>query len=432
MFMKVAEFFAKYRFSANVDMNALLAEFDRQMTAGLEGKVQSLAMIPAYVDVNRTVPTNTPIIVLDAGGTNLRVAVVQFEPSGKANISNFKKYAMPGTTGETLGVDEFFSKFADFLEPVSQNADHVGFCFSYATEITPTLDGKLIRWTKQIAAPGVVGQMVGTGIAKAVEKKTGRKLGIRVLNDTVATLLAGKSAGISRRYSSYVGFILGTGTNIAYIESNKNISKVKGLDPAHAMVINIESGNFNGAVASEFDDRFDATTLDPGIGRFEKMISGAYLGGLGLTLLKCAATDGLFSKPATEALLNLTSLSTKDFDDFVANPFITGGTLDGIPFTDEDRRIFIEIGELLFIRAANLTAANMAAAVLQSGAGHDKLHPVCITVDGSTYYKTRAAFFKSRVEEALRVTLSAKGVSFEIISVEDAPMIGSAVAGLIT
>ncbi len=429
--MKVAEFFAKHRFSADIDTPAILAEFDRQMTAGLKGKVQSLAMIPAYVDVDRSVPTDTPIIVLDAGGTNLRVAVIQFDKSGKSSISNFKKYAMPGTTGETLEINDFFDKFADFLEPVCRNAENVGFCFSYPTEITPTLDGKLLRWTKQVAAPGVVGQMVGSGIAKALEKKIGRHLGIRVLNDTVATLLAGKSAGISRQYSSYVGFILGTGTNIAYIESNSQITKVEGLDPSHAMVINVESGNFDSAQASDFDDLFDATTSDPNTGRFEKMISGAYIGGVGLALLKCAANDGLFSQSAAESILKFTSLSTKDFDDFVANPFIKGGKLDEVPFTDDDRRLFMEIGEPLFIRAANLTAANIAAAVLRSGAGHDKLHPVCITVDGSTYYKTRTAFFKSRVEASLRATLGAKGVNFEIISVEDAPMIGSAVAGLI-
>jgi len=429
--MKVAEFFAKHRFSATIETDAILAEFNRQMTSGLEGHVQSLAMIPAYVDVDRSVPTDTPIIVLDAGGTNLRVAIVQFDKSGKPSISNFKKYAMPGTSGETLEMDDFFNQFANFLEPVCRHAENVGFCFSYPTEITPTLDGKLLRWTKQVAAPGVVGQMVGSGIAKAVEAKTGQKLAIRVLTDTVATLLAGKSAGISRRYSSYVGFILGTGTNIAYIESNRNITKIEGLDPSHAMVINIESGNFNGTPASDFDDRFDATTSDPGVGRFEKMISGAYLGGLGLVLLKHAASDGLFSTPAAEALLNLNSLSTKDFDDFVANPFLKGSPLDAIPFSDDDRRIFMTLGEPLFIRAANLTAANIAAAVLRSGAGHDKLHPVCITIDGSTYYKTRTAFFKSRVEASLRTTLGAKNVNFELISVEDAPMIGSAVAGLI-
>ena len=430
--MKVAEFFAQYKFSPDVDIEALLVEFNSQMDAGLAGKGKSLAMIPAYVDVDKSVPTDSPIIVLDAGGTNLRVAVIWFDQAGKRHVEDFQKFAMPGTAGaKQLSPEEFFAKFAEFLEPVCKRADNVGFCFSYATEITPSLDGKLLRWTKQVNAPGVVGKMVGSGIANALKKKTGRKLGIRVLNDTVATLLAGKSAGISRQYSSYVGFILGTGTNIAYIESNQNIKKLKKLDPARTMVINVESGNFNGAPASTFDTLFDQTTADPGVGLFEKMISGAYIGGVGLTLLKCAAKEGLFSKSATAGLLKLKELSTKDFDDFVANPFTRGGAFDSIKFTDKDRRTLLDISEPLFIRAAKLTAANIAVAVLRSGAGHDKLHPVCVTVDGSTYFKTRSVFFKSRVEAALRDILEPRGVFFETISVEDAPMVGSAVAGLI-
>ena len=66
-----------------------------------------------------------------------------------------------------------------------------------------------------------------------------------------------------------------------------------------------------------------------------------------------------------------------------------------------------------------------------SGAGCDKLHPVCINIDGSTFYKTRSAFFRSRTEQGLREILGARGVHFEIISVDDAPMVGAAVAGLI-
>lgn len=429
--MQVADFFDKHRFSSEIDVNSLLSEFDRQMTAGLAGNIDSLAMIPAFVDVNKPVPTEKPIIVLDAGGTNLRVAVMTFNGVGQVDTANFQKFPMPGTTGETIGKTAFFDAFAAFLQPVSSYADTVGFCFSYATEITPELDGKLLRWTKQIAAPEIVGEMVGSSIAAALEQKTGRKLKIRVLNDTVATLLAGKSAGISRQYDSYVGFILGTGTNIAYIESNRAITKVNGLNPNHTMVINVESGNFNGAPASDFDNRFDASTADPGIGRFEKMISGAYIGGLGLSLLKCAAQDGLFSQKASTALLAMNNLETKDFDDFVANPFASEGALARIPFTNDDRRTVIALGEPLFIRAASLTATNIAAAVMRSGAGRDALHPVCITIDGSTYYRTRSAFFKSRTEAALRAILSPRGVHFDIINVDDAPMVGSAVAGLI-
>jgi hypothetical protein len=117
---------------------------------------------------------------------------------------------------------------------------------------------------------------------------------------------------------------------------------------------------------------------------------------------RAAAEDGLFSPAAAAALLKLDALSTKDFDDFVANPFLATGALAAIPFTEDDRRTLMAVGEPLFLRAAALTAVNVSAAVLRTGEGRDPLHPVCVTIDGSTYYKTRTAMFKSRVEQGLR------------------------------
>ena len=239
--MTIPEFFRKHGFSAAVDADALLAEFDRQMDEGLAGRASSLSMIPAYLNVDKEVPTESPVIVLDAGGTNLRVAVVWFDRAGTPRVEDFQKYKMPAADGKPLGADEFFDTFARFLKPVCQRAEAVGFCFSYPTEIFPDLDGKLLRWTKRIDAPEVVGTRVGSRISEALFAKTGRRLALRVLNDTTATLLAGKTAGLSRRYSSYVGFILGTGTNTAYLERNARIGKVAGLDPAGSTIVNVES-----------------------------------------------------------------------------------------------------------------------------------------------------------------------------------------------
>lgn len=429
--MTIPEFFRKHDFSAAVDADALLAEFDRQMEDGLAGRPSSLAMIPSWLDASREVPVESPVIVLDAGGTNLRVAVVWFDRSGKARVEDFQKFAMPGTNGVALSADDFFDTFAQFLVPVCQRAEAVGFCFSYPTEIYPDLDGRLIRWSKKIDAPEVVGTRVGSRVSDALFAKTGRRLAMRVLNDTTATLLAGKTAGLSRRYSSYVGFILGTGTNTAYVERNGRIGKLAGLDPSGSMIVNVESGAFAGAPRSDFDRRADLRWKTPGVGLFEKMISGAYIGDVGLEALHAAAEDGLFSPAAAAALLALENLSTKDFDDFVANPFLKTGALAAVPFTEDDRRTLLAVGEPLFLRAAALTAANVSAAVLRSGGGRDPLHPVCVTVDGSTYYKTRTAMFKSRVEQGLRDILGPRGVHFETVFVEDAPLIGSAVAGLI-
>ena len=77
------------------------------------------------------------------------------------------------------------------------------------------------------------------------------------------------------------------------------------------------------------------------------------------------------------------------------------------------------------------SSANIAAAVIRCGEGRDPLHPVCVTIDGSTYYRTRTGFFKSRVEQGLRDILGARGIHFETTFVEDAPVVGAAVAGLI-
>ena len=96
---------------------------------------------------------------------------------------------------------------------------------------------------------------------------------IVLLNDTVATLLAGKSASFGKDYDSFIGFILGTGTNTCYIESNRNIGKVKNLDPAKSQIINIESGNFRKVPQTDLDIIFDNTTVNPGDYKFEKMFA---------------------------------------------------------------------------------------------------------------------------------------------------------------
>ncbi len=408
----------------------LLAEFDRQMDAGLAGRGGSLAMIPAYLGIDRPVPTGTPVLVMDAGGTNLRAAVVWFDTQGRPRIEDFRKCPMPGTEGVEVDAERFFDALADVLEPIARRATALGLCFSYPTEILPDGDGKLLRWTKQIQAGPVVGRRVGSSLVRALEARIGRSTRVRVLNDTVATLLAGKSAGVVRRYSNYIGFILGTGTNTACVERHERIGKLPGLAPGGLMAINVESGNFDGVVRSGFDEDLDRELPDCGSYRFEKMISGAYLGRLGLCILRAASAQGLFSPSAASALASLGELPNKDFDDTVDNPFLEGTVFGAVPLGDADRRRLIALGRPVFLRAAYLTAVNIAAAVLRSGSGRDPLHPVCVTVDGSTYYRTRTAQFKSRVEAHLRELLGSRGVHYELLAVEDAPIVGAAVAGL--
>ena len=80
----------------DIDMDACCDTFIQEMQAGLAGKGSSLAMIPTYIEVGKDIPAGKPVIVLDAGGTNFRVATVFFDESGKSVIENFVQKPMPG------------------------------------------------------------------------------------------------------------------------------------------------------------------------------------------------------------------------------------------------------------------------------------------------------------------------------------------------
>jgi len=335
---------------------------------------------------------------------------------------------MPGTQGE-VSASEFYDAFADFLMPIIGESESIGFCFSYPAEIMPDCDAKLLHWSKQIQVPSVVGTLIGTGLLSHLALR-GYKRRTVILNDTVATLLAGKSAGVTKDYSAYVGFILGTGTNTAYVERNARITKRRDLDLSGSMVINVESGAFDGMPQSLFDRTMDAATIDRGHYVFEKMISGAYLGRLGLTVLREAAKAGLLSAAAAMKVAAMDELQSKELDGFCSgrpekdNPFLDPA------FTASDREAVVCLCTPVYERSAVLTAVNIASAILKTGEGHDPARPVCVNVDGSTYHCVRTANFRERVQHELKQMLGPRGIAYELIRVDESPVIGAAVAGL--
>ncbi len=411
-----------------IDREGLLRAFEEEMDAGLAGRPSSLMMIPSFVSINKPVKIDTPVVVLDAGGTNLRAAVVKINAQGQAEIGAFCKRPMPGTQGEVTA-SEFYEQFADFLMPIIDASESIGFCFSYPAEITPDCDAKLLRWSKQIQVPSVVGTMIGSGLLSHLARR-GYKRRAVILNDTVATLLAGKSAGVARDYSAYVGFILGTGTNTAYVEHHSRITKRADLDKQGSMVINVESGAFGRITQSQFDKLMDAATNDCGHYTFEKMISGAYLGWLGSVVLAEAARAGFFSPSGTAGIASLKTVSNKHLDDFCGGKPGSDNPLLGAAFTAEDRATVVRLCTPVYARAAVLTAVNLASAILKTGEGRDPARPVCVNVDGSTYYRTLAADFQNRVQRELKALLAPRGIAYELIKVDESPVIGAAVAGL--
>ena len=428
--MKTPEEFLEengFTVAAKIDRQGMISTFLSEMEKGLRGEPSSLRMIPTYVGVNGRIPQGAKAAVLDAGGTNFRSAIVSIPPK----VEEKKNQPMPGAKSD-VSEEDFYSAFAAELKRVAPKATvkKFGWCFSYNCDATPELDAKLNCWTKGIRAPSIVGQYVGKELLK--------RLGggeIAIVNDTVATLLAAKATEGDKTYSSYLGFILGTGTNTAYVERNRNITKLPGLDADGSMIINAESGSFDKLEQSAFDKAMDAKTGDPGHNPLEKMIAGGYLGGVGLEVFKAAAKAGLFSAKAAQAVGGLGSLETMDFDNFCA-AFKKDGRdnpLDSIFADPDDAKMARRIGIPVFERAAVLTAIHLAAFCIKSGEGAEASAPIAINADGSTYYKTRAIPFADTVKRELDDLLVRRRNSHSCITpqVDDAPMVGAAIAAML-
>lgn len=422
----VREFLRELRIDpCGFDPDELIELFLEEMDAGLTGRGSSLPMIPAYVGVQASVPYDEPVIVIDAGGTNLRVCLVEFVKQGDLKISHFTKVPMPGTQGE-LSADAFYARLVDLIEPIASQSDRIGFCFSYPVEIQPDLGGVLLHWSKEVRVPELVGQCVAAGLAQALKNRELGEKQIVILNDTVACLLAGRAAGEQLGSDSFVGFILGTGTNTAYVEKNVAISKVSGLNPDGAQVVNVESGGFDRCVRGALDVKLDEQSINPGLHLFEKMISGVYLGQLAFELISEAANREFFTDSAVCAWRKQTELSWVDANLFLQNPDKPSGVF--AEFSASDRAVLSELLGTVVDRAALFTAVNISAAAIKSGGGFSADHPLCINIDGSTYYKTHQ--LAEKVHAHLTRLLSARGIHYHCQQVEDAPIVGAAIAGL--
>ncbi len=425
----VAAFLGKHNFPVHQDINSVIDALLNDMHEGLAGRKADEDMIKTFSNPPKKAVTKESVIVIDAGGTNFRSCLVSFDETGKPSIDFMEKTKMPGIEKE-LSRKDFFNQFAENLEHLKDKSSNIGFCFSYPMTITEDGDGVLIGFSKEIKAPEVVGCHIGKELAKALaEHGWKNKVHISLLNDTVAALLAGAADSSSgRKYSSYVGFILGTGMNSAYIQPEdpayKNLKK---------QIIVCESGKFTQLINSDFDIAYDKKSVKPGTGLMEKHCSGAYMGPLSYEVIHCAASEGLFSKAFSDSLLKLEGLTQIEMDSFLHAPYSTNSVLGAKAAecaTEEDYEILFDLLDALVERTARLATAILAASVIKSGEGKSSNAPVCLLCDGTSFYKTYKV--RSRVEGYLEeVLVKERGLYYEVVEQDNDITLGSAIGGLI-
>lgn len=373
-------------------------------------------------------PKNKSVIVIDAGGTNFRTCLVNFDENGAFSISDFKKTKMPGVEKE-LSKREFFSAVADNLEYLKNKSDRIGFCFSYSMKITKDGDGIATAFSKEVKIPEVIGCKIGETLVETLHERGWNKIKkIALLNDTEAALLAGKAAAKDgTEFSSYIGFIFGTGINGAYIQPE--VQKSRESDGIEKQIVVCENGKCDKIPLSDFDKAMDKKSVFPGQYLLEKQCSGAYLGPVAHEMLLSAADDKFLSDKCSQKIRNLKNLTLIEADEFLHSPF-KKGTVNDLCENDADREKIYLVLDALISRAAKNGAAILSACALESGEGKNPLHPIGMLCNGTTFYKTHKLY--GRIFSELENFLTKKrGIHFEILTLENDITLGTAISATI-
>ena len=405
-----------------VDLSHTCQLFIDEMTAGLAKAPSSILMLPTYLTHEGPLPLNVPVAVIDAGGTNARVAKLTLTDAGP-QIEHLDIFPMPGSLAE-ISKEDFFDIFSHELLPFIKDCVSIGFCFSFPAEITPDRDGKVLYFDKEVKVTNSPGMMLIEGLSGALARKGAPGVRGVVLNDTVAALMGGITQTNREQWDGFLGLIYGTGINVCYAEPTEHITALN-VPHEGSMLINTESGSFGLVNSGDYDKELDAATRDPGHHLYEKMVSGAYLGEVIRRTLIGAAQEGLL--PSRFA--DLTTLPTWQADAFAVDPK-GDNPLAKLCESDGERDFVYQIIDRLTLRAARLVCANLAAVMVKADLGKDPAKPACIVVEGSTFYKSK--LLRPHLEAVLKEYVhDMLGRHYAFLKPENANLIGTAAAALL-
>ena len=392
----------------NEQLKGIAHAFREKVEEGLNKNNAEIQCIPTFI-LPKATDVKGKALVLDLGGTNYRVAIVDFSTEKPIIYPNngWKKdmsiMKSPGYTRE-----ELFKELADLIVEIKREEEMpIGYCFSYPTESIPGGDARLLRWTKGVDIREMVGQFAGKSLLDYLnEKNKIRFTGVKVLNDTIASLFAGLT---DKSYDAYIGLIVGTGTNMATFIPSDKITKldpechVQGLIP-----VNLESGNFYPPFLTAVDDTVDATSDSLGKQRFEKAVSGMYLGDILKAAFPLEEFEEKFDARKLTAIMN---------------------------YPDIHKDIYVQVAHWIYNRSAQLVAASLAGLIALLKSYNRDIHRVCLIAEGSLFWsesrkdKNYNILVMEKLQELLR-ELELEDVEVHINSMDNANLIGTGIAAL--
>ncbi|MBK5253374.1 MAG: hypothetical protein JJE03_02700 [Peptostreptococcaceae bacterium] len=395
----------------DIDFDKEVKSFIHEMEVGLKGDGM-LPMIPTYINGDLTTVANKKVITADIGGTNLRIAIVEIKDNDTV-VSNIYKSRLPGIDKE-INFDTFIDVLATSIIPYLKYSNMIAFSFAHQVKHNSKLDGYVIDLSKELRIEGIKGKPLAYSLKSCLAEHGYKDVEVVLINDTVG--VAGSMMHISDEFSSFLGVVMGTGVNSAYLEDCKNIEKISD-SKNDTMFINTESANFIPSFLSDFDKEYITFTKRPNAAIMEKMVAGRYLGELFYFIVKKACEAGLFSEEFKNGIKEYDSIDTKQMSTFYAD-VNAENIYSELCKNEKDKEVLSFICEKLIHRAANLIAIMIISIAKKAVKKDDK--PVCCIIEGTTYYGLKG--FDEMVKSA--VNKNSKELEIKIYSVEDAALKG--------
>jgi len=410
-------------------LQQVAARFETAMREGLAGRPSPLRMLPSYI-ARPGGGERGEALAVDFGGTNVRILKVRLA-DGQAQSEKSSSFCLKDPKGtydytrEQTRAEDLFDFIARHVLDVlagGSSALPLGHTFSFPCRQEGINRAVLIQWTKEIRTSGVEGRDVTPLLTDALERQGVRNVRPRaVINDTVGTLLAAayKLRGVD------LGSICGTGHNTCYLEPRHPLT-------GQPMVVNMESGNFNGIVLTPFDRAVNEASDHPGAQILEKQVSGVYLGEVVLAALRTMVAEGLL--PAATRSWDRGTLTgihlsqmLKDGSGCHHTKSVAQIQLGLRGLTDEQLQAIRTLVERVSGRSARLVGATYAGVLHYLDPAFEREHVVAI--DGSLYAHMPGydAGIRAGLEAALGA--GARGVATRLI--KDGSGIGAAIAAVV-
>ncbi|XP_043209946.1 hexokinase type 2-like isoform X3 [Amphibalanus amphitrite] len=412
----------------------------KQINLGLGKETNAQAAVKCFPTYVKELPNGHErgrFLALDLGGTNFRVLLIEL------NDGNFKMeskiFAVPQSIMQGAG-HELFDHIAECLSTFAhmQHIEHevlpLGFTFSFPCSQHGLTEARLTQWTKGFSCSGVEGEDVVKLLEEAIERRGDVKIKVcAVLNDTTGTLMS----CAWKNHNTYIGLIIGTGTNACYVERLENVGLWDGdWEEPKQVLINTEWGAFGGggdldSVLTEYDRDIDQHSINPGRQLFEKMISGMYLGEVARQLVQKLTKQGLlFGGQGSDALFERGGFFTKyitevesDAPGDYTNCRMVLEELGIEHATDEDCENLRYVCEVVSRRAAFLVGTGLAVLL-------NKMDRPSVTVgvDGSVY-RYHPHVHRLMCEQISR--LVRPGMKFDLMLSEDGSGRGAALVAAV-